>query len=37
VDDIEKLLELERRTPGEHSNQLLGYQIWDSAGKCIFL
>ena len=37
VHDIEELLELERRTPGEDSNQLLSYQIGNTTGECIFL
>src|SRR5262249_17732818 len=37
VHDVEELLELERRTPGEDSNQLLSYQIRDTTGECIFL
>ena len=37
VHDIEELLELERRTPGEDSNQLLSYQIGNPTGECIFL
>ena len=37
VHDVEQLLELERRTPGEDSNKLLSYQIRNTTGKCIFL
>jgi len=37
VHDIEELLELERRTPREDSNQLLSYQIGNPTGECIFL
>ena len=37
VHDVEELLELELRTPGEDSNQLLSYQIGNPTGECIFL
>ena len=35
--DIEQLLELERGTFREDSNQLLSYQIGNPTGECIFL
>ena len=37
VDDIEKLFELERRTPGKDRYQFLGYEIRNAARECIFL
>ena len=35
VYDIEKLLKLKRRTPGEDRNQLLSYQVGNTTGECI--
>ena len=37
VHDVEELLKLKGRTPGEDRNQLLSYQVRNSTGKCIFL
>ena len=37
VYDVEKLLKLKRRAPGEDSNQLLSYQVRNTTGECIFL
>src|SRR4029450_413186 len=37
VHDVEQLLKLEGRTPGQHCHQLLSHQVRDSTGKCVFL
>ncbi len=37
VHDIEKLLKLKGRTPGEDRNQLLSHKVRNSTGECIFL
>ena len=37
VHDVEKLLKLKGRAPGEDSNQLLSYQVGNTTGECVFL
>src|SRR5437773_8589559 len=37
VHDVEKLLKLKGRAPGEDSNQLLSYQVRNTTGECVLL